>query len=212
MTIRAWKSANEELYANFCKHMDDVGKGNLSVLIDMYQMMRDCTPPEALMLYYWLSDFMNGQDVQNMTNQQWAGKYTDIVAQCITNKRLWIGINIKTGAVDLLASAKSDLLMVRSETPIEIWNHLPQETRVYLTGQLDALMKNSKGCYLLSKLERKMMYQFLMYISQIIFLSHAVFVGEFMANLYDYVIEKKETLAYCMYYFVIFDHGLSRMA
>ena len=65
-------------------------------------------------------------------------------------------------------------------------------------------MKNSKGCYLLSKLERKMMYQFLMYISQIIFLSHAVFVGEFMANLYDYVIEKKETLAYCMYYFVIF--------
>ena len=27
MTIRAWKSANEELYANFCKRMDDVGKG-----------------------------------------------------------------------------------------------------------------------------------------------------------------------------------------
>ena len=96
--------------------MDDVGKGNLSVLIDMYQMMRDCTPPEALMLYNWLSDFMNGQDVQNMTNQQWAGKYTDIIAQCITNKRLWIGINIKTGAVELLASAKSDLLMFRSET------------------------------------------------------------------------------------------------
>ena len=140
MTIRAWKSANEELYANFCKRMDDVGKGNLSVLIDMYQMMRDCTPPEALMLYNWLSDFMNGQDVQNMTNQQWAGKYTDIIAQCITNKRLWIGINIKTGAVELLASAKSDLLMFRSETPIEIWNHLPQETRVYLTGQLDALL------------------------------------------------------------------------
>ena len=212
MAIRAWKSANEELYANFCKRMDDVGKGNISVLMDMYQMMRNCTPPEALMLYNWLSDFMNGKDVQNMTNQQWAGKYTDIIVQCITNKRLWIGINIKTGAVELLASAKSDLLMVRSETPIEIWNHLPQETRVYLTGQLDALMKNSKGCYLLSKLERKMVYQFLMYISQIIFLSHAVFVGEFMANLYDYVIEKKEALAYCMYYFVIFDHGLSRMA
>lgn len=212
MAIRAWKSANEELYANFCKRMDDVGKGNLSVLMDMYQMMRNCTPPEALMLYNWLSDFMNGQDVQNMANQQWAGKYTDIIAQCITNKWLWIGINVKTGTAELLASPKSGLLMVRSETPIEIWNHLPQETRAYLTGQLDALMKNSKGCYLLSKLERKMVYQFLTYISQIIFLSHAVFVGEFMANLDDYVIEKKETLAYCMYYFVIFDHGLSRMA
>ncbi len=41
MAIRTWKSANEELYANFCKRMDDVGKRNISVLMDMYQMMRN---------------------------------------------------------------------------------------------------------------------------------------------------------------------------
>ena len=212
MAIHAWKSAHEESYADFCKRMDAVGKGNLSVLMDIYQMMRDCTPSEALMLYNWLSDFMNGKDVQNIADQQWAGRYTDIIAQCITNKRLWIGVNVKTGTVELLTSPKSELLMVHSKTPIEVWNRLPQETRSYLTGQLDVLMKNSKGCYLLSKLERKMVYQSLTYISRIIFLSHAVFVGEAMANLYDYVVEKKEILAYCMYYFVIFDHGLSRMA
>ena len=102
--------------------------------------------------------------------------------------------------------------MVHSETPIEIWNHLPLAMRTYLTVQLDLLMRNSKGCYLLSKLERKMVYQFLAYISQIVFLSHAVFIGGFMANLYDRVMEKKEDLAYCVYYFVVFDHGLSRMA
>jgi hypothetical protein len=180
--------------------------------MDIYQMMRDCTPSEALMLYNWLSDFMNGKDVQNIADQQWAGRYTDIIAQCITNKRLWIGINVKTGTVELLTSPKSELLMVRSETPIEIWNRLPQETRAYLTGQLDVLIRNSKGCYLMSKLERKMVYQSLTYILRIIILSHAVFVGGLMANLYDYVMEKKETLAYCMYYFVVFDHGLSRMA
>lgn len=212
MAICTWKSANEEVYADFCKHMDAIGKGNLSILMDIYQMMRECTPPEALLLYNWLSDFMNGKDIQNIANQQWAGKYTDIIAQCITNKRLWIGVNVKTGTVELLTSPKSELLMVHSETPIEVWNRLPQETRSYLTEQLDVLMKNSKGCYLLSKLERKMVYQSLTYISRIIFLSHAVFIGEVMANLYDYVVEKKEILAYCMYYFVIFDHGLSRMA
>ena len=185
MAIRTWKSANEELYANFCKRMDAVGKGNLSVLTDMYQMMRECTPSEALLLYNWLSELINGngKNVQNIANQQWAGKYTDIIAQCITNKRLWIGINIKTATVELLTSPKSELLMVHSKTPLEIWSRLPQETKAYLT-----------------------------YISQIIVLSHAVFVGEFVANLYDYVIEKKEALSYCMYYFVIFDHGLSRMA
>ena len=212
MAICTWKSANEEVYADFCKRMDAIGKGDLSILMDIYQMIRECTPPEALLLYNWLSDFMNGKNIQNIANQQWAGKYTNIIAQCITNKRLWIGVNVKTGTVELLTSPKSELLMVHSKTPIEVWNRLPQETRSYLTGQLDVLMKNSKGCYLLSKLERKMVYQSLTYISRIIFLSHAVFVGEVMANLYDYVVEKKEILAYCMYYFVIFDHGLSRMA
>lgn len=212
MAICTWKSANEEVYADFCKRMDAIGKGDLSILMDIYQMIRECTPPEALLLYNWLSDFMNGKDIQNIANQQWAGKYTNIIAQCITNKRLWIGVNVKTGTVELLTSPKSELLMPHSKTPIEIWNRLPQETRSYLTEQLDVLMKNSKGCYLLSKLERKMVYQSLTYISRIIFLSHAVFVGEVMANLYDYVVEKKETLAYCMYYFVVFDHGLSRMA
>ena len=212
MAIRAWISANEDVYANFCKRIDAVAKGDISVLMDMYLMMRDCVPPEALLMYNWLSDFANGKDVTAIMNQQWAGQYTETSAKCITNKRLWIGINVKTGTVELITSPKSGLLMIHSETPIEIWNHLPQELRSYLIGQLDMFMRNSKGCYLLSKLERKMVYQFLTYISQIVFLSHAVFIGGFMANLYDRVMEKKEDLAYCMYYFVVFDHGLSRMA
>lgn len=212
MVIRAWKSDNKKVYADFCKRMNAVAKGNMSVLMDMYLMMRDCVPPEALMMYNWLSDFVNGKDVSDIANQQWAGQYTETIARCIINKRLWIGINVKTGMVELLSSPKSGLLMVHSETPIEMWSHLPQELKSYLSEQLDKLIRNSKGCYLLSKLERKMVYQFLTYISQIVFLSHAVFIGGLMANLYDRVMEKKEDLAYYMYYFVVFDHGLSRMA
>ena len=211
MAIRAWKSDNKKVYADFCKRMDAVAKGNMSVLMDMYLMMRDCVPPEALMMYNWLSDFVNVKDVSDIANQQWAGQYTETIAKCITNKCLWIGVNIKMGTIELLSSPKLGLLMVHSETPIEIWNRLPQELSSYLIGQLDMFMKNSKGCYLLSKLERKMVYQCLTYISQIVFLSHAVFIGGFMANLYDRVMEKKEDLAYCMYHFVVFDHGLSRM-
>ena len=211
MAIRAWKSDNKKVYADFCKRMDAVAKGNMSVLMDMYLMMRDCVPPEALMMYNWLSDFVNVKDVSDIANQQWAGQYTETIARCITNMRLWIGINVKTGMVELLTSPKSGLLMVHSETSIEIWNHLPLEMRTYLTEQLDLLMRNSKGCFLLSKLKKKMVYQFLTYISQIVFLSHAVFIGGFMANLYDRVMEKKKDLAYCMYYFVVFDHGLLRM-
>lgn len=40
MAIRAWKSAHEEVYADFCKRMDAVAKGDVSVLMDMYLMMQ----------------------------------------------------------------------------------------------------------------------------------------------------------------------------
>lgn len=56
MAMRAWKSAHEEAYADFCKRMDAVAKGDVSVLMDMYLMMQKCTPPEALMMYDRLSN------------------------------------------------------------------------------------------------------------------------------------------------------------
>lgn len=36
MAICTWKSANEEVYADFCKRMDAIGKGDLSILMDIY--------------------------------------------------------------------------------------------------------------------------------------------------------------------------------
>lgn len=68
MAIRAWKSANEEMYANFCKRIDAVAKGDVSVLMDMYLMMRDCTPPEALMMYNWLIDLIKVRMYQTSQN------------------------------------------------------------------------------------------------------------------------------------------------
>ena len=120
MAIRAWKSVNEEVYTNFCKRIDAVAKGGITVLMDMYQMMRDCTPPEALMMYNWLSDFANGKDVPDIANRQWAGQYTETIAQCITNKRLWIGINVKTGTIELLTSSNIKYIDNQLVTVIKI--------------------------------------------------------------------------------------------
>ena len=36
MAIRAWKSVNEEVYTNFCKRIDAVAKGGITVLMDTY--------------------------------------------------------------------------------------------------------------------------------------------------------------------------------
>ena len=68
------------------------------------------------------------------------------------------------------------------------------------------------GCGQLGNIGKETIYQGIAYFAQLLFLSHAAFIGEFLANLYDKVIEEKESLAYCMYYFVVFDHGLTKMA
>jgi hypothetical protein len=64
---------------------------------------------------------------------------------------------------------------------------------------------------LFSKLERKQFYQALAFFANIFTLAQAVFIPGFLANLYDKVVEDGDALAYCMYYFVIIDHGLLRM-
>ena len=144
-------------------------------------------------------------------NVQWAGEYTEKIAQCIVNRQLWLGINLKTGKVDIYKSRQKGLLMVKSGTPVETWNRLPQNIKAHFIEQWDKLARNSNGCMLLSKLERKQLYNALSFFADIFILSHAVFLPKFLANLYDRIINQGDTLAYCMYYYVVFDHGLIQM-
>lgn len=67
---------------------------------------------------------------------------------------------MKTGEVKVTSKKVNGYLMVRSGTPIEIWNRMPVDKRVYIVSQTEALMKNSKGCWMFSNLERKMIYQY----------------------------------------------------
>lgn len=139
---------------------------------------------------------------------QWAGEHTEKIAQCMVNRQLWLGINLKTDKVDIYKSCQKGLLMVKSGTPVETWNRLPQNIKPHFIEQLDKLARNSNGCMLLSKLERKQLYHALSFFADIFILSHAVFLPKFLANLYDRIINQGDTLAYCMYYLVVFDHGL----
>ena len=214
MFIHTWKSKNKDVYADFKNGIGKVADGDLTLLYNMYAMMKDCVPPEAQSFYDWFGALLTQSPTKAsalMSETRWAGEYTEKIAQCIVNHQLWLGINLKTGKVDIYTSRQKGLLMIKSGTPIEIWNRLPQYMRSHFIEQVDKLTRNSNGCMLFSKLECKQLYQALAFFANIFTLAHAVFIPGFLANLYDKVIEKGDTLAYCMYYFVIFDHGLPRM-
>ena len=147
------------------------------------------------------------QSIQNLSIE-----HIHMVAKCLVYKELWMAIDMKTGEVKVTSKKVSGCLMVRSGTPIEIWNRMPDEKKAYIVSQTEALMKNNKGCWMFSNLERKMIYQAITFFARLIFLTYASATGHFLANLYDIVIERKENLPYCMYYYVVFDHGLTKMA
>ncbi len=214
MTINAWKVANPKEYSNFKKRIDSVKEGDLSILLEMFSLMKRCTPPEALTFYQWFESLINGKvSFEDMATGKilWAGDYTEAIAKCVTNGLLWLGINLKTGEVKIYDSQQPDLLMVKSDTAIEIWNTLPQYHKSYIIDQINGFVRDTQIFDNSNNQEFKLLYAAIAFFAKIFVISHAVFLSGFMANLYDEVVEKKEPLAYSMYYFVVFDHGLIRM-
>lgn len=215
MLIHAWKAENQGVYSDFVRRIEAIKKGDMNVIAEILDVAKSCVPEEIRMFHNWLGDVLNGkvkitdiaQSIQNLSF-----KHINMIAKCLVYKELWMAIDMKTGEVKVTSKKVSGCLMVRSGTPIEIWNRMPTEKRSYIISQTESLMKNSKGCWMFSNLERKMIYQAITFFARLIFLTYASVTGHFLANLYDIVIERKENLPYCMYYYVVFDHGLTKMA
>lgn len=215
MAIRSWKSENKEIYQQFKSNIEKIKDGDVSILIEIFTLMKSCTPPEAETFYIWLYEIIIGKgNINDIINNkvQWAGVYTAKIAKCFANKKLWLGIDLKSGKVNIYKSPVPGMIMVNSKTPIEIWEKLPQHIKIHLADQLNKLLRNSKGIMLFGKLEYKMIYQAITFFATLLLMSHAVFLTGFIANLYDKVIEEHNSLSYCMYYFVVFDHGLTTIA
>lgn len=206
MTIRNWKVKNNDIYADFTRRIDAIANGDMSVLEQMFQLAKDCVPQEALNLYGWLANLDNPSSSESQL--QWAGRYTDVIARCLTHKQLWLVVNLKTSEVSVSDRKKPDCLAVCANTPVQLWKSLPLDVRTFIVEQTDRLIEDSCFC---AGFDKEEIYQSIAFFSQLLFLSHAAFIGEFLANLYNKVMCENDSLAFCMYYFVVFDHGLTRM-
>lgn len=130
MTIRNWKVKNNDIYADFTRRIDAIANGEMSVLEQMFQLAKDCVPQEALILYGWLANLDNPSSSESQL--QWAGRYTDVIARCLTHKQLWLVVNLKTSEVSVSDRKKPDCLAVCANTPGQLWKSLPLDVRTLL--------------------------------------------------------------------------------
>lgn len=157
--------------------------------------------------YAWLSNLDKRLNID--AQLRWAGKYADAIVKCLTKKQSWLSVNWETGEVVVSADKKPNSLAICADTPLDLWRRLPANVKSNIVSAVDAIIDE---CEQLCNIEKKTIYQGIAYFAQLLLLSHVAFMGEFLANLYDMVIEEKHPLAYCMYYIVVVDYGLTKMA
>lgn len=110
MIVRSWKSKNNSAYADFKKRIDAIVHGDISVLEQMFGLAKDCIPQEALDLYAWLSNLDKGLNID--AQLRWAGKYADVIVECLTKKQSWLSVNLETGEVVVSADKKPNSLAI----------------------------------------------------------------------------------------------------
>ena len=67
------------------------------MLEQIFGLAKDCIPQEVLDLYAWLSNIDKGLNID--AQLRWAGKYADVIVECLTKKHSWLPVNLETGEV-----------------------------------------------------------------------------------------------------------------
>ncbi len=207
MLIRNWKMNHADEYKLFLNQIEVVRIGDLSIIMKMFTLAKQCCPIEALTFYDWFIELSKGKQKKEVI--AW-GEQAELIAQCLEDRTLSLSVNMKTGKVGLCPSDtpnQKDCLIIRADAPSKLWKHLRSSVRAYFVDQLNIVSSKHK-----CDIEQTEIYHLIAFFSQIIYLAHGIFLPKFLSNLYDEVIEQENGLPYCMYYFVVFDHGLTRMA
>jgi hypothetical protein len=210
LTIRQWKAEHETDYASFTQGIEQVKSGDLTILFEMFNLMKECFPDTCKVYCVWLLGLITGK--HSLSDKcKWAGEYTEVICQCIINKEAWLGIDLQNGHVGLYTSPQEGLLMVHSGTPEMLWEQLPRRVRCAFKEIVNEVCSHiGHGKSYIYK-EREQTYKSVAYFCKLAIMVFATSVPEFLKKLYQKTIEEEEPLTHSMYYFVTFDHGLQKM-
>ena len=180
MFIHTWKNQHKNVYADFKSGIDKVADGDLTLLYNMYALMKDCVPPEAQSFYDWFGGLLTQSPTRTstlMSDTQWAGKYTEKIARC---------------------EQYSETYNIQGSSSVSVLDG----SKLYLKALMNDELKNIDSCEVV---HGSFGFTGKMDSTHIALLSISDNVPPLL------VIEKGDTLAFCMYYFVVFNHGLPRM-
>ena len=207
--VREWKVKHKEEYDDFKQQVANIGNGDLSLMERTMGLLSDCMPQNARDFYAYIYKYIENPD--SVKNDQRAfSRYDQLAAECIFNGTM-IKMDFTTGQIESTNSASSNCTIIRTDDFEESITSMPQSMKCVLNDLINQMVASGMDMHLAEK-DRAALQNLGLLVSKTVYVYSLLFVPEYLERLYRRVVTDGDSLAYCIYYFVTFDHGLRQMA
>ena len=207
--VREWKVGHKREYDDFKRQVASIGKGDLSLMERMIGLLDDCMPQDARNFYGYIYKYI--LDPDSVKNDQTAfSQYDQLAAECIFNHAL-ISMNFSTGQIEQTNSPRQDCTIIRTDDFEQSVLAMPLSMKCILNDLCTNLIADRLNGQLTVE-EQEALQGIGLLVAKTVYVYSLLFVPEYLDRLYKRTIIDSDALAYCIYFFVTFDHGLSQMA
>ena len=208
-TVREWKAKHKSDYDDFKRQVADIGNGDLSLMERTMGLLSNCMPQDARDFYAYIYKYIENPD--SVKNDQRAfSRYDQLAAECIFNGTM-IKMDFTTGQIESTNSASSNCTIIRTDDFEESITSMPQSMKCVLNDLINQMIVSGIDMQLTDK-DRLALQNLGLLVSKTVYVYSLLFVPGYLERLYHRVTTNGDALAYCIYYFVTFDHGLRQMA
>ena len=207
--VREWKSHHQQTYSEFKRQVAAIGSGDLSLMERTMGLLDDCMPQNARDFYAYIFKYIMNPD--SVADDQAAfSDYDQLAAECIFHHAM-IKVDSSTGEIEETKTPDSDCIIIRTDDLGESFESMPSSMKCVLNDLINQMVASGIDMHLTDK-DRAALQNLGLLVSKTIYVYSLLFVPEYLEQLYHRVAVDGDSLAYCIYYFVTFDHGLRQMA
>ncbi len=207
--VREWKSHHQQTYNDFKRQVAAIGSGDLSLMERTMGILDDCMPQNARNFYAYIFKYIMNPD--SVADDQTAfSDYDQLAAECIFHHAM-IKVDSSTGEIEETKTPDSDCIIIRTDDLGESFESMPSSMKCVLNDLINQMVASGIDTPLADQ-DRIALQNLALLVTKTVYVYSLLFVPEYLEQLYKRIAVEGEPLAYCIYFFVTFDHGLRQMA
>lgn len=208
-TVREWKVKHKSEYESFKRQVMAIGGGDLSLMERVMGLLDDCMPQDARNFYVYIFHYI--MDPDSVKNDQTAfSDYDQLAAECIFHHAM-IKVDSSTGEIEETKIPDSDCIIIRTDDLGESFESMPSSMKCVLNDLINQIVASGIDTPLAVQ-DRIALQNLALLVTKTVYVYSLLFVPEYLEQIYKHIVVEGEPLAYCIYFFVTFDHGLRQIA